>query len=74
MTDVTEDVTKPTKAKKTPEQKAAKRAAKQDKQDQLTKSQTVRYSFLTTNGTSVHLCEDGEFRSDEEMSKLGVED
>lgn len=54
----------PRKPAETEEQKLAK----------LQKSQTVKHSFLTTNGSPVHLCEDGEFRTDEEMQQLGKEE
>lgn len=45
-----------------------------EKLDKLQKSQTVKHTFLTTGGGTVHLCEDGEFRTDEEMQELGKEE
>lgn len=44
------------------------------KNAKLAKSQTARFSVMQTNGQPIHLCEDGEWRTNEDLSKIGVEE
>lgn len=52
----------------------AKLAEDDAKNAKLAKSQTVKFSVMQTNGQPIHLCVDGEWRTNEELTKIGVED
>lgn len=53
---------------------AATRAKESAATEKLQKSQTVEHTVLKTNGEALHLCADGEWRTDNDLSKLGVEE
>ena len=59
-------------------EREAKEAEEKSKTDErnarLAKSQTAKFSVLQTNGKPLHLCEDGVWRTDEDLSKIGQED
>lgn len=55
----------------------AKRVAEEEQarkdNEGLVMAQTVRFSVVQTNGKPIHLCDDGEWRTNEDISNLGKE-